>query len=985
MNKDFGFSGTKKINNLNFYCLNEIFRQIEINCAASDSKDYLLKYIDLIHFTTSCERFTKVFKEWSPDLYQKLCIQNIFLNSSPRIEIDFSNLHAHMQKLSVKEKKIFWTDYLNNIKENEQLESLKLIYEPTRYYREHLDLFEDLIKSLKNKTKLRELIVKVKGYRFESVPEIRHLEVLQLDVPMDANILRQFCESNPNLRKLKLGSNHLYGRLSDIVPYCNQLEYLSFPMKLGVDAAEYAALAQLPILQELILFGEHQEGSLVKLFQGLAEKQIGAMGIYQKGMQEISLLKQVRRICIPETYVSTDEAFALVSNPLLVSLKCCLRDVSIYPDLPLNGNLTDICLIKDPRIYDYEMDRLRVTLRGNRISNEEADAFYQSWKSKDSELELKALNQDYGHVHRLRIEGKYETTTLSSVISSLSFLYFIEKIVLYKNDPISEEEIATMAAIPTLTTIRCSFRQIQNMIVVKLRQLESITEAARRVDRIRTEFFEIRLIHGHESVTLSLDFFEKAYGFNARIFAPLANVRNIQRLVIKGISINGSLVALIKSFTSLEMHILQELEAEFLDPEELAEMVQIRSLRILKCGLFCSRNIDKLAALSQLETLILTVHPQGSLRKFFKILASKEVPMLKSLIIQRTKLVSKEIVELAGLRSLERLQLGLPKVQNWSQSVSGKTENDGINYCQKCRLPPSSSSYVDHQIHFHTLTSGQFVFLTELYDSLTPVNLELLGNLPNLQELSIYFDYKAQAVENLLRTFALKSPQKLQKLSFSSQDFRLIGILEDLQSLECVFYHMKDIECIALLGNLTELQINNPLDISLWELIKELKILPNLQCLLFNDTDLVFFDLVELTNLKRLKRLRLGLAVKTFVFMLIQLKNLEVLEITSTHYATIDESNFIYSFLVSCPNLRSISLYRYYGFITQAYVNGIINHCKIFRNPNKDPLFKLRGIWSDFTSLSQLCKYNEEFMELVRVDNTYQHGEESDEDCDIAT
>ncbi|KAI8041754.1 hypothetical protein M5D96_006023 [Drosophila gunungcola] len=255
MKEYFGFNGKVTIYNLNSYCFNEIFRQIERNCASSDSKDNLLKYTDLIHFAISCERFTKAFKEWSPDLYKKLCIENTFLNRSRWIEIDFSNLHDHMEGLSMKEKKIFWTDYLSNIRENEQLESLNLIYEPTRYYREHFDRFEEFIRCLKNKNKLRELNVKLKGYSFETLPEISHLESLQLDVHIKANTLRKFCELNPNLRRLKLGNNEVYGRLTDIVEHCSQLEYLSFVMKQGVDAVEYERLANLSNLHELTLLG----------------------------------------------------------------------------------------------------------------------------------------------------------------------------------------------------------------------------------------------------------------------------------------------------------------------------------------------------------------------------------------------------------------------------------------------------------------------------------------------------------------------------------------------------------------------------------------------------------------------------------------------------------------------------------------------------------------------------------------------------------
>jgi len=346
----------------------------------------------------------------------------------------------------------------------------------------------------------------------------------------------------------------------------------------------------------------------------------------------------------------------------------------------------------------------------------------------------------------------------------------------------------------------------------------------------------------------------------------------------------------------------------------------------------------------------------------FKLLASKKSQVLKSLIIEGTKLTSQEVVELAGLESVENLQLGLPEVQNWKQSPEGTTDNLDVFYCQKCRLPPDASPYIEHQTYVHTLNSisdkealtAKIHFITKLYGNLTPGNLQLLANLSNLEKLSVYLDYNPQAVENLLRTLALLSPKKLRKLSFARQNFRLLSFFENLQSLESVVYHTKDIEFTAHLRNLTDLQIYNPLDIPLWELLKELKVLLNLQSLLLDNADLEFLDIVEVTKINWLKRLRLGLADKKFVFMLIPLKDLEVLEITSTHYAAKDEGNFIVSFVLTSKNIRSISLYRYYDYLKRDYVNGILNTIKLFRDPSKHPPFKLRGVWCDFKRLSQV-------------------------------
>jgi len=134
-----------------------------MSCASSLILDDMLKYSDLIHFVISSELFTKAFKEWSPELYNKLCIENTFLNRSPYIQIDFSNVYAHMLRLSINEKKLFWRNFLNPVRENDKLESVMLVYEPISYYPEHLERFDDLINCLRNKDQLRELFVRLKG------------------------------------------------------------------------------------------------------------------------------------------------------------------------------------------------------------------------------------------------------------------------------------------------------------------------------------------------------------------------------------------------------------------------------------------------------------------------------------------------------------------------------------------------------------------------------------------------------------------------------------------------------------------------------------------------------------------------------------------------------------------------------------------------------------------------------------------------------
>jgi len=157
-----------------------------------------------------------------------------------------------------------------------------------------------------------------------------------------------------------------------------------------------------------------------------------------------------------------------------------------------------------------------------------------------------------------------------------------------------------------------------------------------------------------------------------------------------------------------------------------------------------------------------------------------------------------------------------------------------------------------------------------------------------------------------------------------------------------VYHHFRS---LSPLRNLVELHIHNTQENITWALLKELKVLSSLQNLLLDDTHLEFLDVVEVTKMNWLTTLRLGLADKRFVPMLAQLTNLENLQITSTHYAERDESNFVLYFLESSRKLKSIYLYRYYNLFTKDYVKVILNSIKLYRDPTIHPPLKLRGIF----------------------------------------
>ncbi|KAH8288033.1 hypothetical protein KR018_004888, partial [Drosophila ironensis] len=915
-----------KILNLNIYCLFKVFHQIKISCEqCHEIEDKLVRYLDLINFVISCKLFTNAFQTWNPQLFYDLEIEKTFLSQYKWLEVDFQKLYDKTQQLSAKEKQLFWKSYLSAIEANDHLESIKIIYIPTRHNSEHLDRFEAFIDVIKYKRTVREFSVNIKGYSFNYVPVFGQLEILNLDARMDTETLVQLCRSNPNLRRLNLFSNQLLGgRLANIVPHCEQLEYLRFVMKWRQNAEEYSPLSRIPKLFALTIHGEHEEGSLLRLFHCLEHSGI-------------------RRISVPNVYITKEEASALVKAPLLNFAKICLPNRVDFRDLEEKNPLHEKWILKEPKLYDTDQEML--------FDSEEQNRFTITVRAQlKNPKEHPNKDRLYINAQRLRCEGLYEGSISLEYYNSTNetIAMFPEKLVLHKKQLISQKEGDILASAPSLTTIRCYFSQLLKMIRVKVRQIEGLKETAGRVDRIRAENCEIQLVHDQDAITLVIAV-KGRYRYT-NIFAALFKL-NVKCLVIKQSLIYNSFSPLYKKLSPEEVRNLQELHLGVVHPDEVTDLVKFKNLKVIKCGFFCSKNIEQLAELDQLEALTINVHPQGSLRDLFHKLACNPKQTLQRLVVLRAELTFEEITEVSNIKSLQSVQLGVSKNPAYLPANHHPQRMHEIPCCRNCLMTQSFRDNLNHksitEMIISTEPDGE-TLLDQIYRPKELVHLstefigaERLGRLTNLEELRIYFDY--QIDDDIFRSF-----RKLQNLSVSSQNFEKLSQIKDLQSLQCVIHHPQGFENIALLRNISELQIHNPLGISLWELLKELNVLVNLKGLFLDNTDLEFLEMVEVMKLTWLKKLRLGLADKKFIYMPLQLKNLEDLEITSIHFGEENQLNFVLSYIVASKNLRSLTLYRFYNLITIRFVNEILMTLSLTRDPEVFPPFRLRGVWSNF-------------------------------------
>ncbi|XP_037729660.1 uncharacterized protein LOC119560341 [Drosophila subpulchrella] len=697
-------------------------------------------------------------------------------------------------------------------------------------------------------------------------------------------------------------------------------------MKTDVDATEYATLASLPKLQKLRLRGNHRAGTLVKCFEGL----------------EGSVLKYLE---VLETFLSKQETQAISKIKTLSRISSGFSDEKSIANLAKSRNLESVDIYVRPGqiiLMDHlinlfkksavniigcnfyialteELGRLKVSL--NDKDNFEPYRHTKTPYNKDDDDDMSnhiTRVAQLPNIYKFYLSGTFKGSILKAVFEGLASRepQLLKKIDISRCFSFSPEHANILASIPSLTNIVCKASNFKDTVALKVQQLNAIKEITSRVDRNETELCNIFIIHKNSAVKLILDFTDKLIRFPiidlkycARFFEPLASLNNLKTLLIKGHIGDLPLINLIKLIENLE-----ELHIKVVSPEDLTELVRVHSLKVLECGFCSSRNIEYLVELNYLETLTITDHPEGSLTTLFKALASKEDQVLLSLSIHKS-LTSEEIFELAELQTLERLQLGKLADKSWQQ--------------------PTSSNNTSPKVH--SKSSEQI--------NNTPFNFELLANLSNIRELSIHINYASQAVYKLLRTIISRFPQRMRLLSLPFQQISLVSQFKELKFLECSVYHVEDLRSLSPLRNLVELQIHNTEENITWALLKELHDLRSLQNLLLDDTHLEFLDVVEVTKINWLTTLRLGLADKRFVPMLAQLKNLEDLEITSTHYAGRDESHFVPYFLESCRKLKSIYLHRYYNLFTKDYVKGILNSIKLYRDPTIYPPLELRGIF----------------------------------------
>ncbi|XP_016972039.2 uncharacterized protein LOC108039521 [Drosophila rhopaloa] len=522
---------------LDYDCLVLIFESIKTNCETdknSKKKENVVKYRDLINFVISCVEFQIAFQNWNNKLFHDLRIEYFHLRDTSSVSVNFSKTYDLLQNFSKKDKDHFWNYYTTAIKENVNMDSLVLTYKPTQYHREHLDRFQAIMHSLKNKT-LHDLVVDFKGsgYSFENVGTFGHLRSLNVNARMCAYDLVQLCRSNPNLYNLTFYSTELNGRFSDIVSYCSQLKRLELLMKPDVDATEYATLANLPQLEELYLGGIHEEGTLTELFNGLKLKGLKKLHIRNSMLskQETQALAQIRSIISIESAFSDDPIIGNLAHlrnlksikvfarreqyNLLIQFKNLIKKVEVSFNTkcmglgiklsPISGNLF-LTLSTLYNVCDNdEAPREILNFLKPHSSNIFKNVCDNDEVSSDILNFITPLSQRI-EVNQLHIAGF--SGFLQALLQSLANQKLRNVHML---DIISMEEAYSLVSIPSLNNIYC-VQNLEEIIAMKCKQLDGIKNTETRVYLFRNPDWTARINHGNFLTTIvepaaAFDFF----------------------------------------------------------------------------------------------------------------------------------------------------------------------------------------------------------------------------------------------------------------------------------------------------------------------------------------------------------------------------------------------------------------------------------------------------------------------------------------------
>ncbi|TDG49627.1 hypothetical protein AWZ03_003865 [Drosophila navojoa] len=472
--------------------------------------------------------------------------------------------------------------------------------------------------------------------------------------------------------------------------------------------------------------------------------------------------------------------------------------------------------------------------------------------------------------------------------------------------------IKLLASLPLLRELR--IKSVSDLNDVREGVLSVLLGCGNEVSVIR-EYREITYIKDIQKLKLVNTSYEDT-DYNAGDYALLAGLPPLNTLYIEGMHMVGSFAGLFQALAEVENSALQEIQIvqsnisysfpkPMINIDEANAIAKILTLKKLKCGFIDDNSIEVLAKLTALEELFITTHKQGSLTPFFKALSLRKSSNLRCLIIEEYQLTGEETAQVSNVKSLKRLECGF----------------DGHNIESLAQM---------NELEELVITSIEKEILAQLIEILAaagPRTLRLLNIISTPIDLSdSQFLVEIKNLDSLQCTFT------------HNESVELLRELKYLRDLSLHLMHHKSdndsIKCIAQFNSLTALEVVSTEVGSLTGLLKAMSLRSNqiLQSLDITKSEVSPEEILEISKINSLRRLKCGLAKEESLQSLIYLKDLEVLEIT-TYHDYYDISQPLLRILEACSKMKTIHFYFGTRFACVEFISAALKILKEVRDP----------------------------------------------------
>ncbi|XP_030572134.1 uncharacterized protein LOC115770836 [Drosophila novamexicana] len=288
----------------------------------------ILKYLDIedhVNFGETCSRFREILGEWINVLYPEFEIKKCYglheIEWELKLFFTVSGAIRRMKFVIGQPVAFPVNRFCNHVKSMDSLEYFSLYVGNDDVWQ--FGVIDKVLSALTNLPKLKSLIFSCGTQRFDVCKLIRFncLKELKLFYGIAVKDLVAICKSNANLRILNISMGN--GELNGIVPHCQNLEEICFP----ISCSSYAGLAELPHIRKVVIYsGSSTSPPWAKLMEFFS-----AFVAQQQKTQLESLILYPR--------INFEVTTKLIELKFLKELRCSFEDASC---IDLLANLTEL-------------------------------------------------------------------------------------------------------------------------------------------------------------------------------------------------------------------------------------------------------------------------------------------------------------------------------------------------------------------------------------------------------------------------------------------------------------------------------------------------------------------------------------------------------------------------------------------------------------------------------------------------------------------